>query len=30
MKKLIIGVLSAAVLAFGLVPAQAATEYVVN
>ena len=28
MKKLIIGVLSAAVLAFGLVPAQAATEYV--
>ncbi len=30
MKKLIIGVLSAAVLAFGLVPAQAATEYLVN
>jgi M6 family metalloprotease-like protein len=29
-KKLIIGVLSAAVLAFGLVPAQAATEYLVN
>ena len=28
MKKLIIGVLSASVLAFGLVPAQAATEYV--
>ena len=28
MKKVIIGVLSAAVLAFGLVPAQAATEYV--
>ena len=28
MKKLIVGVLSAAVLAFGLVPAQAATEYV--
>ena len=30
MKKLIIGVLSASVLAFGLVPAQAATEYLVN
>ena len=30
MKKLIVGVLSAAVLAFGLVPAQAATEYLVN
>jgi len=29
-KKLIIGVLSASVLAFGLVPAQAATEYLVN
>jgi M6 family metalloprotease-like protein len=30
MKKLIIGVLSVAVLAFGLVPAQAATKYVAN
>lgn len=30
MKKLIIGVLSAVILAFGLVPAQAATEYLVN
>jgi len=30
MKKLIIGVVSVAVLAFGLVPAQAATKYVAN
>jgi hypothetical protein len=30
MKKLIIGVLSVAVLAFGLVPAQAATKYVAS